>query len=82
MGWRPNRPLRPSVAVMAVRLRLQDITPVATTVAAWPQRYWIAEADVDGYRITAASHVTADFTVPGPGRSGENWIRRFLAPLK
>ena len=26
-------------------------------------RYWIAEVDLDGYRLTAASHVTADFTV-------------------
>eukprot|EP00438_Fugacium_kawagutii_P034492 Skav226406 [mRNA] locus=scaffold3989:229486:235877:- [translate_table: standard] len=24
--------------------------------------YWIAEVDLDGYRLTAASHVTADFT--------------------
>ncbi|CAE7856230.1 rep, partial [Symbiodinium sp. KB8] len=24
--------------------------------------YWIAELDIDGYRITAASHITADFS--------------------
>ncbi|CAK8988621.1 Probable protein phosphatase 2C 22 (AtPP2C22) [Durusdinium trenchii] len=41
---------------------LNTMDPVLQELYTNMLKYWIAEADVDGYRITAASHVTADFT--------------------
>ena len=42
--------------------RFLKFLPTFSTPIPRPPRYWIAEVDLDGYRLTAASHVTADFT--------------------
>ncbi|CAL1157544.1 unnamed protein product, partial [Cladocopium goreaui] len=41
---------------------LNTMNPVLQELYTNMLKYWIAEVDLDGYRLTAASHVTADFT--------------------
>jgi len=41
---------------------LNTMNPVLQELYTNMLKYWIAEVDIDGYRLTAASHVTADFT--------------------
>ena len=41
---------------------LNTMNPVLQELYTNMLKYWISEADIDGYRLTAASHVTADFT--------------------
>ncbi|CAE7621442.1 susA, partial [Symbiodinium sp. CCMP2456] len=41
---------------------LNTMNPVLQELYTNLLKYWIAELDIDGYRITAASHITADFS--------------------
>ncbi|CAJ1377629.1 unnamed protein product [Effrenium voratum] len=41
---------------------LNSMDPVLQELYTNMLKFWIAEVDIDGYRITAAAHVTADFT--------------------
>ncbi|CAE7037990.1 mok13 [Symbiodinium natans] len=41
---------------------LNTMNPVLQELYTNLLKYWIAEVDIDGYRITAASHITADFS--------------------